>query len=702
MQRESTNLDALIKPRSIAVIGASADRRKNSGRPINFLKEHGFGGAVYPVNPKYEDLLGWRCYPSLSAIEGSVDLALITVPAGQVRDAVLQCGEKGVGGVIIISSGFGEIGPEGKQVEEDLLAIARCHGMRICGPNSVGIINTRNRLVATFSQAVDGRTLAPGGLALVSQSGNFGTFMIELALRRGIGVSHFISTGNETDLTFLDYLDYLIEDPDVRVVAGYIEGLRDGARMRALGRAAWAAGKHVVILKVGRTSSGSRSAISHTGAMVGDDKVYDAALKQAGILRVEHEEELLDVLPLLLAGEQPKGRRVGIVSISGGGATMMADACESEGLEVPTLAAASQTALRRFVPAYGAVANPIDLTGQVLGMKHGVGECLRIVYEDPRVDVVNLFLGLMEKQGAQIAEEILTVKAGQKKPLVVSWVAGPPEPIARLRREGICVTTAPGIAAARALGNLIRAAKVDGDTINSAASSPSGPAAPAASHTQDVLAGAQARVYLEKCGIPVPARGIVADAGTAAAMADSIGYPVVLKLEQPVLTHKTEAHAIRLGLADDIAVRAAAEDLINIGHAHSANGDVTLLVEAMIPAGAEFLLSMERDAQFGAVLHFGLGGVKTELLSDIVTRVLPLNREEIVAMCHSIRNSSVLNGFRGESPPDLNAIVDALIALGRVADRDPATTLIEINPFIVGAVGKGGVAVDALVRRSGK
>lgn len=694
--KEFIDLDALMKPRSIAVVGASVDRRKNSGRPISFLKEHGYDGAVYPVNPKYEELLGWRCYPSLSAIEGPVDLALIALPANQILGVVEQCGAKGVRAVIVISSGFGELGPEGKRVEEKLLAVARRYGMRICGPNSVGIVSTRNRLVATFSQAVDGRSLASGKLALVSQSGNFGTFMIELALRRGINVSHFISTGNEVDLSFLDYLAYLIEDPDVQVIAGYIEGLRDGKRLRELGRAARAAGKHIVILKVGRTGAGSRSAMSHTGAMVGDDKVYDAALKQAGILRVEDEEELLDVLPLLLAAEKPKGRRVGVVSISGGGATMMADACEAEGLVVPTLSAASQEELHRYVPPYGAVANPIDLTGQVLGMKGGVGECLRIVYADPTVDMVVLFFGLMEKQGAQMVEEVLAVRDGQTKPLVVSWVAGPPEPIARLRAAGVCVTTAPGIAAARALANLIWTTDPGGQ----GGGEPQATEAPSAKRAGRMLSGADARDYLEKFGIPVPARRVVSTSREAVVAANAVGLPVALKLERPVLAHKTEARAIRLNLAHADVIRSAAEDLLTIGREHAKGGDVTLLVEAMASPGTEFLISMERDPQFGAVLTFGLGGVQTELLADVVSRVLPLDRTELVEMCNSIRNRSVLHGFRGRAAPDLDAVVGAMAALGRAAESDPDIALIEINPFIVQGRGQGGVAVDALIWRS--
>jgi acetate---CoA ligase (ADP-forming) len=695
------NLDALFKPRSIAVIGASADRRKNSGRPINFLKEHGYEGAVYPVNPKYEELLGWRCYPSISAVQDPVDLALIALPADQVLGAVDECGRMGVRNAIVISSGFGEIGPEGKQLEQDLLAIARRHGMRLCGPNSVGIINTRNHLVATFSQAVDGRNLTAGSLALISQSGNFGTFMIELALRRGIGVSHFISTGNESDLTFLDYLSYLVEDPDARVIAGYVEGLRDGTRLRSLGQAARAAGKYVVMLKVGRTGSGSRSAMSHTGAMVGDDKVYDTALKQAGILRVEHEEELLDVLPLLLGKEKPAGRRVGIVSVSGGGATMMTDACEAEGLEVPILTSASQQALQRFIPPYGAIANPIDLTGQVLGMKGGIGECLRIVYSDPAVDVVILFLGLMERLGIQVAEEILQVRADQTKPLVVSWVAGPSDPIAYLRREGVCVTTSPGIAAAKAAANLVRVVEWGSDRVKATSSAPLSTARVDVG-MHGVLSGAEARDFLERLGIRVPARHVVTDSAAAVRAAELIGYPVALKLERPIIAHKTEAKAIRLNLLDAASVREAADSLMAIGRSYVSNGNTELLVETMAPAGTEFLLGMQRDPQFGAILSFGLGGVQTELFADVVTRVLPLNRGELASMCRMIRNQAVLDGFRGQPAPDLDAIISALVALASVDERYPDVSLIEINPFIVGRVGQGGVAVDALIQRGGQ
>lgn len=694
------DLSALLAPGSIAIIGASADRGKNSGKPLNFLLEHGYQGRIFPINPKYPELLGLECYPSLGDVPEKVDMAIIAVPAEHVAAALEDCSAKGVGGAVILSSGFAELGAEGIEEERRLISIARKGGVRLCGPNSVGLVVPRTGVVASFSQAADGQRLNSGGMALVSQSGNFGTFMVELAARRHIAFSHFVSTGNEADLTFLDFAEYLVDDPDVDVIVGYIEGLRDAEKLLRLGKSAQRRKKPIVVIKVGGTSVAARAAASHTGAMVGNDQLYDAAFRQAGIIRVGDEEEALDVLPLIIGPRRPRGRSVAIVSISGGGATILSDACVKEGLDVPVFEEATQAALHQVVPAYGMVANPVDLTGQVLSGEGLLKHCIEQVLQDPQIDSVIVFLSLLQKRGDQIANEVLEACESSDKPVVVSWVAGPQEPVARLRKAGIAVTTAPSTACARALANAVRYAEWIGEA---AARKPQDSAVASALEEQDgrLLSGLASRHVLSELGIAVSPHETAKTADEAVEVARRIGFPVCIKLEQPVLAHKTEADAVRLNLSSPSDVRKAADDVLAVGARLSPAQEPLLLVEKMAPAGTDMLLSLRRDPQFGPSLHIGLGGIHAEIYRDVATRILPVADDGLASMLEELRARPLLCGYRGAKPVDLGALVRAMELLAEAGTNRPDISLIEINPFRVGEAGKGGVALDALIYAGG-
>ncbi|HLE42916.1 MAG TPA: CoA-binding protein, partial [Methylomirabilota bacterium] len=431
-------LERLFRPRSIAIIGASEDFTKINGRPLKLLLDKEYPGKIFPVNPKYETLAGLRCYPSVAAIPEAVDLAIIAVPARAVPDAVQDCVAKRVPAAVIFSSGFGEMGEDGQRLEASVAEAARRGGLRLCGPNTVGFMNTFDRVMATFSQVGDGPTPA-GPVAFLTQSGAFGTAMVALGRQHGLAFGYFVNSGNEADLTFADLLAWIVEDPKVRVVAGYIEGLRDGRRLLAVADRALRVGKPLVITKVGRSSAGARAAASHTGALAGRDRVYAGVFRQQGILRPFHEEGLLDLLSAFSLSPLPAGPGLGLVTHSGGAGVLMADRAEELGLTVPELAGETQTALRKVVPAFGAVRNPVDITAQFITDPALLRAALTLVLADPHVDAAIFYLGLMERFADQVVANLREVRDTTTKPLLVAWVAAPDAARRALRESGICV-----------------------------------------------------------------------------------------------------------------------------------------------------------------------------------------------------------------------------------------------------------------------
>lgn len=350
----TTDLERLLRPGSIAILGASEDFVKINGRPLKFLLDKGYAGRIFPVNPKYEKLAGLRCYPSVGTIAEPVDLAIVAVPAAAVMESLRQCVAAGVGSAVVFSSGFGETGDAGRELERAVAELARRSGLRLCGPNTLGFMNTFDRVLATFSQAGDGET-PPGPIGFVTQSGAFGTAIFALARQRGLSLGYFVNSGNEADVDFGDLLGYVLEDPRIRVIAGYIEGLKDGRKLLAAAGRALELGKPIVMAKVARSRAGARAAASHTGSLAGADRVYDGVFRQTGIVRARNDEHLLDLVAAFTSCPLPSGGGVGVVTQSGGAGVLMADRCEELGLAVPELSEATREALRRVVPAFGSV-----------------------------------------------------------------------------------------------------------------------------------------------------------------------------------------------------------------------------------------------------------------------------------------------------------------------------------------------------------
>lgn len=435
---DTPSLGSLISPRSIAVIGASPDFQKINGRPLKHLLDKGYRGAVYPVNPKYERIADLPCYRSVEAIPDPVDLAIVALPASQVISAIRHLGAKQVPAAIVFSSGFGEMGGEGRQLEAELVAEARRAGVRLCGPNCLGLINAFDRVIATFSQYASGET-PPGPVGFVTQSGAFGTAIAALARMRGNALGYFINTGNEADISFPEVMRYVLDDPRIRVGAGYIEGLKDPGAFVALAEHALSLAKPLVVTKVGRTLAGARAVASHTGSVAGKDEAFEAMVKRHGVLRARNEEEMLDIVEVLSACELPAGNGLGLVTQSGGAGVLMADRAEELGLRVPLPAERTRRALQDVIPEFGTAGNPVDVTGQFVAQPELLRDSVRLVLSDPQVHAGIVWLQLMHGYVESLIRIFTEIKSSTSKPLVVAWVAAPERGIAALKALGIPV-----------------------------------------------------------------------------------------------------------------------------------------------------------------------------------------------------------------------------------------------------------------------
>jgi acyl-CoA synthetase (NDP forming) len=702
----AAELDGLFRPASIAIVGASEDFVKISGRPLKFLLDKGYPGRIFPVNPKYEKVAGLPCYPSLTAIAEPVDLVIVAVPAAAVLDALEDCAAKGVRATVVFSSGFAEMGEPGRAQERRMAELARRGGFRLCGPNALGFINAFDRVMATFSQAGEGEAAA-GPVAFVTQSGAFGTALFALARQRGLSFGYFVNSGNEADLGFADLLGYVARDPRVHVIAGYIEGLKDGRTLLAVAEEALERGKPLVIAKVGRSAAGVRAALSHTGSLAGSDRVYSGVFRQKGIIRAANEEELLDLASALSLCPLPAGRGVGIVTQSGGAGVLMADRAEELGLGVPELAPETEAALRAVVPAFGSVKNPVDITAQFIADPSLLRSSLEIVLQDPRVDAAIFYLGLMERFTDQVVANVSAVHAATRKPIVVAWAAAPAAGLDALRQRRICVLPT-ATRAVNALAGLVayaearrRAGRKGGEPAAPAAVSPASLRAlveDARRSGRRTLASGDSFRLLAGYGIGVARFRLSRTKEEAIRAAEELGGPVALKIESPAIRHKTEIGALRLDVRAPDEVGQAYDELSARARAHAPQVEILgVLVQEMIRDGTEVVVGVHQDPQFGPVVMVGLGGIFVEVLGDVAFRAAPLGREDAEEMLGELRGRRLLEGARGRPPADVPALIDVLLAVSRLAvDGDGQVAELDINPLLLLPRGRGAVAVDAL------
>lgn len=694
--RRAAAIQALIRPRSIAIVGASADLSKINGRPLKHLLDKGYAGRILPVNPKYDQIAGRPCVPTIEALPEPADLAIVAVPAAEVLASIDALGRRGVRSAVVFSSGFGETGPDGLAMERAVAACARRHGLVLCGPNCLGFVNAFDHVYATFSQYADGDT-GPGPVAFVTQSGAFGTAIAALARQRGLGLGYFINTGNQADLDFTDLMGAVIDDPRITVAAGYLEGLEDGAALVRLAERCHALGKPLVLTKVGRMASGQRAAASHTGALAVADAVFDAVIRQHGVLRARNEEQMLDMLQALAQPRRPQGVGLGIATQSGGAGVMMADRAEEVGLHVPELSAATQQRLLQVMPAFGAAGNPVDVTGQFVARPELLRESVVALLDDPAIDVGIVWLQLMTAHVDTLVRIFCEIRDrtqnGSRKPWFVCWVAAPAEALTRLRAEGITVFSA-GERAVEAVAALARhAAFMRGRVAPAPVALP-----PLPRHLQDgVQPSVAATTWLREAGVPVAPVALARDEDQAVALWRAAGQAVALKIESPDITHKTEVGGVLLKLDDEAAVRAAFHTLMRRARQAAPLARIDgVLVQAMAGGTVELVMGVQRDPVFGMVVMVGLGGVLVEVLKDVAFRRAPFAPEDGLAMLAELRMGAVLDGVRGQPGVDRGALAQMLSRLSHwAAAMAPWLAELDLNPVLVGAGGP--LAVDCVM-----
>jgi acetate---CoA ligase (ADP-forming) len=700
--RDPAALRRVLSPRSVALVGVSGDPASFGARSTTNLRD--FAGPVWTVNPKYagQELHGRPCYGSIADLPDAPDCVLLALPRTGILPAVRAAAERGAGGAIIYASGYGETGlPDRVAEEETLRETARSSSLPLVGVNCLGIVDHTIRAGVTFMPEYPRLTAPPGGVAVTSQSGALGYALMQAA-ERGFSLCHMATAGNATDLDVCDLAAYQLSMPECRSVALAVEGLRDARRLFLLGDAARAAGKAVVVLKLGRGEAGAAAAVSHTGSLAGSAAAWSAAFRRAGMAEVEDFDALLETAGLFAKAPKPKARGVAIVTPSGGAGIMAADHAEALGLDMPQPAPETERVLRGAIPEFGAPRNPCDLTAQVATNPAMFDACMDAMLADAQYGVVVMPVVYSHHATTQGRMESMRPHARKHgKPVCIAWIPEQLEGPGAVAADG--APELPLFRSTRRLMNAIRLwlehdgggaaggapAATSQDLDLAVASLPGGGA---------VLMEAEAKALFARAGLPVVDERRTTTAQAAAEAAAALGFPVVLKLDSPDIAHKTEVGGVRLDLGSVDAVREAFDAIVASARHHAPNARVDgVLVQRMARKGVELILGAKRDPQFGSMVLVGTGGVQAELWRDVALDLAPVTPERAEAMLRSLKGFPLLDGFRGAEKADVRAVSAAVAAFSSlVAAAGDRIAEAEINPLIAGPWGC--LAVDGLVR----
>ena len=710
------DLTPLMNPRSVAIVGASQradalpNREPRGNRVIRNLKNFGYPGRIVAINPKYSEVMDCPCYPDIGAIPEPVDCVVLAVPNRHVPDLLESAADAGTRAAVVFSAGFAEIGAQGKARQARLEALSRERGFLICGPNCYGVLNVYGK-ATLFASTIPPGFLA-GPVALVSQSGGLSTTIANaLMLNRHVGLSHIISCGNQSGATFEEYFNYFVEDENTRVIAAFVEGFKQPDKLLAVAQKAAARGKPLIILKGGRSEVSKRAAATHSGSLAGAAEVIDAAFRQCGIISVRSLNELIDAVSVFSCDSFVKhyhgGRRIGVLSGSGGECTLVSDAAANVGLEVPELTETTKSQLQESVADFGNMNNPLDGTGAMYDDEKIFPRLLQALIDDANIDVVTINLEANDprpkelKSGNRFCAAIEKAAASSDKPIAAfsSVVGGPvdPEMLIPLREVGVplmegaeCATSTIRHLAEYYEFQENRLANTDKDTAVPA---------PHAKLPAGILPAQAAFHLFEEFGIPVVPTVLTQNADEAAAAAERMGFPVALKIESTEITHKSDVGGVALKLANSGEVRAAYERILTevIRRAPAAKID-GVVVQRMASEGIEMILGVKRDPLFGPVVLCGFGGLLVELLKDVAIGIPPISREQALDMIKRLRGFPIFTGVRGKPAADVEALCDSIVGVSRLAvTLGDQLVGLDINPLIVLPKGQGVIAVDAVV-----
>lgn len=712
LRGDNMSLDRIFKAESVAVIGASKDETKRGYQTIKTLQEEKYEGSIYPVNPKEKTILGLKCYKSVLDIPDRVDMALIATPAHTVKAILEECGKKSVGGAVVLAGGFGELGGKGKSLEEEMVRTAREKGLRIIGPNTSGMISKGIGL-----NLVGLKNVPHGSIALLTQSGNIAlTLITEAGLKSQKGFSYYVGVGNEADIKFHEYLEYFTLDPDTKAILIYVEGLREGREfLRQASKTSQT--KPIVLLKSGRSAKGSKSAGSHTGALAGISEVADSAFKTAGIITVEHSDEMFPIAETLSSLPMLQESSIAILADGGGHATIAADYLSELGIKLPELQKETRDRLAAILPDNASLANPIDVAGGTDSNPAVFADCAEILLEDSNIHgllIVGLFggygirfakkLAFMEEDAAHRMGKLVNTS---RKPIVLHSLFNyaKPHSLDLLRYYNIPVYDSLEIACKciEALSDYSSCLQEANNKCNfqlnrGAKAIPEGQRIidGALAEGREVLLEHEAKELLRLHGASISVDHLARNEEEAVKMAEELGGEVVLKIVSPDILHKSDAGGVRLKLKNEQEVRTAFKEIVDSAREYRPDADIKgCLVSRMAGEGVELIIGTKIDEQFGSVVMFGLGGVLVEVLKDVSFRVLPVSEQGAISMIEEIKSSAVLDGVRGKAPCDKQAITQLIEKVSEVIESYPSIHEMDLNPVI--AHQKGLTIVDARI-----
>ena len=702
-EEQLASIHKMLNPRSIAVVGAT-ERPQYGGRFLRAALQAGDRVRVYPVNPRYDELLGHKCYASVLDLPEAPDAVGVIVPYHRVIPVLRESAERGAGSAIVISAGFSERGvEERRELQAELGEVARETGVRVSGPNCLGLANIKDDVWACSSSRLEGVELKSGNVGLVCQSGAsaFGPFLSR-AVGRGVGYSYIVSTGNEADLEAPDFARYLLDDDDTKVIAMFIEGFKNARKFLEVAKLAAERGKPIVAVKIGRSDLGTRAARSHTAALTGVDEVYDAAFEQYGVVRVHDWDKLLEVAQLLSVGKSPAQRGISLVSHSGGVCSLTADNLGDAGLELPELSDLARDAINDILEGFGWAANPADITGHA--SRDTVLPIMEHMIDEPEVGTLVVASSASDEQ----AQHVIDVRDRRDKLVTFLYTGnelGASTGLDRLKDAGVPVFHSP-----ENLASALRKFQDYHAWLESRARSGFGSARPMSEaqsaladklveRSEPTLSEYEAKRLIERWGVPVVTERLAVSEDQAVEAAREIGYPVVVKVSSPDILHKTEAGALKIGLADEDAIRAAYREVVANAESYASGARIEgALVGEMVRGGTEVIVGVSYDAQLGPVLLFGMGGVLVEVMRDVALRVCPISRLDAEEMVAQVRGSRLLHGFRGRPKADVEALVDTLVRVSDLAVHlEGVIEELDINPLAVLPEGQGVRALDALV-----
>jgi acyl-CoA synthetase (NDP forming) len=694
------DLTRFLNPRGVAVVGVSGDPGRIGGQALRLLTDFGYAGRIYPVNPKYPEVRGLPCYPDVGAVPQPCDVALIALAAPLVAGAIEQCGRAGIPFALVLSSGFGEIGGEGKALQDELVATARRAGVRMVGPNCLGIINLRDNARIGFGGTSQLTTLRPGPMAMVTQSGGFGFGVVSAASYYGVGCDYAVSTGNEADLTLLDWVADLLERPEIETVVAFMEAVGDGRRLLEIGERALELGKPILAWKVGNTAAGSRAATSHSARLSSGYELYRAAFRRGGWIEIRDVDDLVDYAKAFRMKKLPAGNRVGVLTLSGGAGVLLADRCVEHGLELPPLTDATRERLAKTLVSFASFENPVDATAHGYNDNFAsYGEAVRLVLADDNIDQVIARVP-RGRSARPWSEKLLETLRGTTKPLILNWPTAPDDNgdvLAWLEENGVPCILGAG-RAVQALAALTEFARKRRDWRRR----DEGPLRRViAPQSLDWPSGAGAlgehrsKQLLKRYGIPVTGERLLQPAEIEALSSAPLAFPLAVKIESPDVPHKTEAGAVRLNVRDLPALKQAAREVVAAARVCRPEARIEGVLVQEMASGLECIVGAVNDPCFGPVVAFGLGGIFTELMKDVTHRFAPFDAATALEMVNEVRGAALLKGYRGRPPLDVAALADTLARLSLlVADHADRVAEIDINPLFVGE--KGVIAADAL------